>query len=106
MPDPFTAIAVAGTQLIGSSMQADAAEEAAGIQAGAAQEGAAEQRRQFDAMTKLLKPYTDVGIPALGGLQPFAQAGVPAFEQQQALMHSPSYLQYFSYLLEMKIHPQ
>jgi hypothetical protein len=86
MPDPVTALVVGGSQLIGSSMQASAAGEAAGIQGEAAQKGIEEQRRQFDAMRELLKPYTQVGVPALEGLQPYAQAGAPALEQQQALL--------------------
>jgi hypothetical protein len=86
MPDPVTALVVGGSQLIGSSMQASAAGEAAGIQGAAAQQGIDEQRRQFDAMRELLKPYTEVGVPALAGLQPYAQAGAPALEQQQALL--------------------
>jgi hypothetical protein len=53
-------------------MQASAAGSAAGIQSGAAQAGIEEQRRQFDALQSLLKPYTEAGIPAL--------------EQQQALL--------------------
>lgn len=72
MPDPVTALVVGGTQVVGGIMQADAAEEAAGIQAGAAGQGIAEQRRQFDALQALLKPYTEAGVPAL--------------EQQQALL--------------------
>ena len=86
MPDPVTALVVGGSQLVGSSMQASAAGEAAGIQGAAAQQGIEEQRRQFDAMRELLKPYTEVGVPALAGLQPYAQAGAPALEQQQALL--------------------
>ena len=86
MPDPVTALVVGGSQLIGSSMQASAAGDAAAIQSGAAEAGIAEQRRQFDAMRELLKPYTEVGVPALAGLQPYAQAGAPALEQQQALL--------------------
>lgn len=86
MPDPVTALVVGGSQLIGSSMQASAAGDAAAIQSGAAEAGIAEQRRQFDAMRELLKPYTEVGVPALEGLQPYAQAGAPALEQQQALL--------------------
>lgn len=86
MPDPVTALVVGGSQLVGSAMQADAAGDAAAIQAGKAGEGIAEQRRQFDAMRELLKPYTEVGVPALAGLQPYAQAGAPALEQQQALL--------------------
>ena len=86
MPDPITALVVGGSQLIGSSMQASAAGDAAAIQSGAAEAGIAEQRRQFDAMRELLKPYTEVGVPALKGLQPYAEAGAPALEQQQALL--------------------
>ena len=72
MPDPITALVVGGSQLIGSSMQADAAGSAAAIQSGAAGEGIAEQRRQFDSLQALLKPYTEAGLPAL--------------QQQQALL--------------------
>ena len=72
MPDPVTALVVGGSQLIGSSMQASAAGSAAGIQSQAAEKGIEEQRRQFDSLQALLKPYTEAGIPAL--------------EQQQALL--------------------
>jgi len=110
MPDPITALIVGGGQLISSSMQSSAAGKAADIQAGAAQAGIAqtgvssqlaidEQRRQFDALQKILQPYVTAGSGALGGyapyqqagagalpsLQQFAAGGVPAFEQQQAL---------------------
>lgn len=81
MPDPVTALVVGGSQLIGSSMQADAASEAAGIQAGAAGAGIAEQRRQFDALQKLLKPYTEVGVPALEAQQAFLGLKGPEAEQ-------------------------
>jgi hypothetical protein len=53
-------------------MQASAAGDAAAIQSEAAAEGVAEQRRQFDSLQALLKPYTEAGLPAL--------------EQQQALL--------------------
>lgn len=72
MPDPITGLIVGGTQLVGGMMQADAAGDAAGIQAQSAQAGIEEQRRQFDAMRELLKPYTEAGLPAL--------------QQQQALL--------------------
>jgi hypothetical protein len=81
MPDPFTALVVGGSQLIGSSMQADAASEAADVQAGAAGAGIAEQRRQFDALQKLLKPYTEVGVPALKAQQAFLGLKGPEAEQ-------------------------
>jgi hypothetical protein len=85
MPDPVTGLIVGGSQLIGGMMQADAASEAAGIQAGAAGEGIAEQRRQFDAIQQLLQPYVQAGTGAIGQFQPFQQAGAQAFQQQQAL---------------------
>jgi len=72
MPDVTTMLIVGGSQLIGSSMQASAASSAAGIQGAAAEKGIEEQRRQFDALQTLLKPYTEAGVPAL--------------EQQQALL--------------------
>jgi len=81
MPDPVTALVVGGSQLVGSFMQADAASEAAGIQAGASREGIAEQRRQFDALQKLLKPYTEVGVPALEAQQAFLGLKGPEAEQ-------------------------
>ena len=77
MPDPFTALIVGGASLLGSSMQSSAAGKAADIQAGAAQAGIAqqgasaqlaidEQRRQFDALQKILQPYVAAGQGALG----------------------------------------
>lgn len=83
MPNPI--VAIAGSSLVGGMMQADAAESAAGAQAGAAAEGVAEQRRQFDEIRKLLAPYVQAGTGAIEGFQPFQQAGAQAFEQQQAL---------------------
>lgn len=81
MPDPITALVVGGSQLIGSSMQASAADKAAGIQAGAAEAGIAEQRRQFDAMRELLKPYTEAGLPALEAQQAFLGLQGPEAER-------------------------
>ena len=71
MPDPITALIVGGSQFIGSSMQASAAGRAAETQGAAAQAGIDEQRRQFDAMQALLKPYTEAGVPALEAQQAF-----------------------------------
>jgi len=85
MPDPITALVVGGSQLIGSSMGASAAKEGAGIQAEASREGVAEQRRQFDALQTLMKPYVDLGKPAMSGYAAYSEPGVEAFEQQQAL---------------------
>jgi hypothetical protein len=85
MPDPITALIVGGSQLIGSSQQAKAAGRAADVQSQAAEAGIAEQRRQFDALQNLLKPYVDVGVPAMTKYAGYAEAGPKAFEQQQAL---------------------
>lgn len=71
MPDPITALVVGGSQLVGSSLQASAASGAAETQGAAAQAGIDEQRRQFDAMQALLKPYTEAGVPALEAQQAF-----------------------------------
>ena len=65
-------IAVGGATLVSGMAQADAAESAANIQAGASQAGIAEQRRQFEAIQKLLEPYVT--------------GGAEAFKQQQALV--------------------
>ena len=81
MPDPVTALVVGGTQVVGGMMQADAAEDAANIQAGAAGQGIAEQRRQFDALQALLKPYTEAGVPALEQQQAFLGLRGPEAEQ-------------------------
>lgn len=85
MPDPVTAV-VAGGGLLSSSMQADAAGEAAAIQGEASAASIAEQRRQFDEVQKLLAPYVQQGQAALGGMQKYAQAGAPALAGQQALL--------------------
>ena len=82
MPDPVTALVVGGTQVVGGMMQADAAEDAANIQSGAAGQGIAEQRRQFDALQALLKPYTEAGVPALEQQQAFL--GLRGPEEERA----------------------
>lgn len=72
MPDPTTALIVGGSQLVGGMIQSSAASDAAGAQTAAAEAGIAEQRRQFDLVQQLLKPYVEAGTPAL--------------QQQQALL--------------------
>jgi hypothetical protein len=86
MPDPITGLIVGGSQLIGGMMQADAAGDAAGAQVAASEAGIQEQRRQFNAVQEILKPYVTAGTTAITGLQPYAAAGAPALEQQQALL--------------------
>jgi hypothetical protein len=81
MPDPITALVVGGTALIGSSMESSATGQAADIQAGASREGIAEQRRQFDQLQALLKPYTEVGVPAIEAQQAFLGLKGPEAEK-------------------------
>ena len=89
MPDPITAIVAGGATLIGGSMQSSAAKSAASSAAGAqeraAEMGVEEQRRQFEETTRLLEPFITAGTGALTGYAPFQEAGLRAFDQQQAL---------------------
>ncbi len=62
------------------------AQEAAKIQAQAAQAGIDEQRRQFDALQALLAPYQQAGLPALQAQQSMLGLGSP--EQAQAQINS------------------
>ena len=74
-------IAVGGATLISGMAQADAAGDAAAIQAGSAQQGIEEQRRQFDAIQKLLAPYVSAGAPALEAQQAFLGLKGPEAER-------------------------
>jgi hypothetical protein len=84
MPDPVSGLIAVGGNLLSSSMQSDAASEAAGAQSGAAQAGIDEQRRQFDEIQRLLAPYVQAGQPALAGMQNLIGLG-GAQAQQQAI---------------------
>ena len=75
-------IAVGGATLISGMAQADAAKSAAATQAGSAQVGIEEQRRQFDAVQKLLAPYVSAGQPALEAQQAFL--GLRGPEEERA----------------------
>lgn len=84
MPGPATAIVAStvGSALIGKS----AASKAAAAQTQSAQQGIDAQQRQFEQMQQMLQPYVSAGYGASLGLLPYAQAGLPAFQQQQALI--------------------
>jgi hypothetical protein len=105
MPDPFTALVVGGSAIVGSSMQSKAAGKAADVQASASEAGIEEQRRQFDISTvlsqksveeqkkqyeefqKLLAPYIQSGTQALTGFGAYQAAGlgaVPTLERYAA----------------------
>jgi hypothetical protein len=86
-------VAVGG---ISAYMQSQAAKKAASTQARVAREGMDLQERQFEAtqaqqlrqleeINALMKPYVDAGYGALTGLEPYAAAGAPALQRQQAL---------------------
>jgi len=93
MPDPITGLIVGGTQLVGGMMQADAAGDAAAQQAQASEAGIAEQRRQFDMVRELLKPYVEAGAPALRAQQAMLGLGTPEEEAAQiaAAERSPTF---------------
>lgn len=67
------AAAVVGSAVVGGVMssraQKSAAKTAANAQIDASEMGVEEQRRQFDAVQKLLKPYSDAGLSGLTGQQ-------------------------------------
>jgi hypothetical protein len=71
MPDPVTGV-IAGTSVIGAGLQSRSASRATRAQQQAADQSLAEQRRQFDAMQGLLRPYVNAGGPALAGLMDLA----------------------------------
>lgn len=66
-------VAMAAASLVGSYLasdsQSDAADTAASAQTQSAQLGIEEQRRQFDAVQKLLSPYVNAGTGAMAGQQ-------------------------------------
>ncbi len=82
MPDPISALVVGGTTLASGLIQGEAAEDAASAQSAASREGIAEQRRQFDMLRELLKPYVEAGTPALQQQQ--ALVGLQGAEAQRA----------------------
>jgi hypothetical protein len=82
MPNPAIGVAGAGLSLLQGEQARKAASRASGAQVQASQEAIAEQRRQFDAMQALLKPYTEAGLPALKQQQ--ALLGLAGPEAQQA----------------------
>ena len=83
----------------GTKQAASAAQGAAATQSQAAQAGIDEQRRQFDALVKVMSPYVVAGVGALGRISPYEEAGAgqlgtlgqyagagsTALQQQQAL---------------------
>src|SRR3990167_7926915 len=77
-----------GTNLFGASKTAKAADKAADLQAEAAREAIAEQRRQFDYTSEKLEPWADAGENALDWYKytviPGADMPNPRLDQLQA----------------------
>lgn len=92
MPDPVSAI-TGGLSLIRGMNQADAAQEAADSQLAASREGIAENRRQFDLVQQLLKPYVDAGGRGLTSYENLLGTSTPDAQQKaiQALQAGPQY---------------
>lgn len=84
------ATAVVGSAVIGGVMsskaQKSAAKTAANAQIDASEMGVEEQRRQFDAVQKLLKPYADAGLSGLAGQQDLL--GINGTAAQQAAINN------------------
>jgi hypothetical protein len=82
-----------GSSLGGALEGQQSASQAANIQSTSAQGGIDEQRRQFDAIQKLLQPYSQAGQDALGQQQALlGLSGAPAQQGAiSALQSSPQY---------------
>jgi hypothetical protein len=82
MPDPISGLVVAGTTLVGGAIQSSAAGKASRAQQESAERGIEEQRRQFDAVQELLRPYVEAGQPALTQQQAILGLGGPDAQRQ------------------------
>lgn len=82
--------AVVGAGIVGgvlsSRAQKKSANTAANAQIEASEMGVEEQRRQFDAVQKLLKPYADAGLSGLSGQQDLL--GINGNAAQQAAINN------------------
>lgn len=75
-------VAIGGATLVSGYMQGEAAQDAAELQGQASEAGIQEQRRQFNKVQELLKPYTDAGAGALAGQQAFLGLQGPEEERK------------------------
>jgi hypothetical protein len=78
-----TAVVSAGAGIYSANKSAKAAKQAASTQAEAQGQAIDEQRRQFDEVQALLKPYIEAGKPDL--TQPYIGAGPGALQAMQGL---------------------
>lgn len=70
--------------ITGANQEAEAAQKAAGVQAGYAQQGIGEVRNRFDDFVSLLSPYIGLGEAAVPQLSALAGLGTP--EQEKAAL--------------------
>lgn len=97
MPTPAVALIGAASSVAGSAIASNSAKSAANKAAEAETQAStatiAEQRRQFDAMQKLLAPYVQMGNQALTAQGNLIGLGGTAAQQQAiaALQSSPAY---------------
>ncbi len=79
--------------ITGANQAAEAAIQAAETQAGAAEAGIGEQRRQFDAISQMMAPYLEAGTGALTAQQELAGLAGPEAQQAaiQQLEGSPAF---------------
>ena len=82
-----------GGALGGAFEGSESVSQASGAQQQAAQGGIDEQRRQFDAVQKLLQPYAQAGTGALAQQQALLGMGTPEAQQQaiNALQSGPQF---------------
>lgn len=84
------AVGMVGASVVGGALssraQRKSANAAANAQIEASEMGVEEQRRQFDAVQKLLKPYADAGLSGLTGQQDLL--GINGTAAQQAAINN------------------
>lgn len=82
----WIAAAVVGSTVVGGAIQSRSASKAADAQTQSAEAGIEEQRRQFDAVRELLRPYVETGGTALS--QQAALIGVGGEEAQRSAIQA------------------
>ena len=81
----WVATAIVGSAVVGGAVASRSASKAAKAQQEASGASIDEQRAQFEAMQRTLKPYVDAGSPALRQIASYADVAQPALNEQQAL---------------------
>jgi hypothetical protein len=82
----MVAAAIVGSAVVGGVVSSRSASKAAKAQQEASGASIDEQRAQFAAMQRTLKPYVDAGTPALRQIASYADVAQPALNEQQALL--------------------